>query len=110
MEDYLNIFRLDDDLKLFLRLYILILIRSSLNQFNVRKQQFLLKAVLNLGRRLQNLLVGRRPQFFLTGVEVSLSSPTNARKQVNSNSCYFTTISVGVGGGRVGVGGWRNWK
>ena len=34
-------------------------------------------------------------------VEVSLSSPTDVRKQVKSNSFYFTTIQVG---GR--PGGW----
>ena len=40
-------------------------------------------------------------KFFESSFEVSLGCFANVRKEVNSNSCYFTTIP---GGGRVGSG------
>ena len=80
-------------------------LRSVRLYINVRKQYFLVKQT-NFRRWPQNLRVGRRPQILLHSFEVSLSSPTNVRKQVISNSC-FSLLFRGVG---VGWGGWRNWQ
>ena len=68
---------------------------------------FLIKSCLkkwNFGRQPSKFQVGRWHQIFRNNFEVSLSSPTNVRKQVNSNSCHFTNIPGGWPGGWSGVG------